>query len=61
MELPTIWHRLLAIVRRRRRDRDLDEELAFHPAMREADYRLQGANATDARVSCGSWSATAPS
>jgi predicted permease len=50
MDFPTIWHRLLAIVRRRRLDRDLDEELAFHLAMREADYQARGAAAADARV-----------
>jgi hypothetical protein len=41
MEFPTVWHRLLAIVRRRRLDRDLDEELAFHLAMREEDYQAR--------------------
>jgi len=50
MEFPTIWHRLRAIVRRRRLDRDLDDELAFHLAMREADYQTRGADAADARV-----------
>ena len=50
MEFPTVWHRLLAIVRRRRLDRDLDEELAFHLAMREEDYQARGANAAEARV-----------
>ena len=34
--LVAIWHRLLAIVRRWRLDRDLDEEIAFHLSMREA-------------------------
>jgi putative ABC transport system permease protein len=48
--LPAIWHRLVAIVRRRRLDRDLDEELAFHLAMREADYRERGASHADART-----------
>jgi hypothetical protein len=38
----TFWHRLIALVRRRRLERDLDEELAFHIAMREADYRRDG-------------------
>src|SRR3954449_4759298 len=47
---PTIWHRLIALVRRRRLDRDLDEELAFHLAMREADYRDAGASQDDARA-----------
>jgi predicted permease len=49
MELPTFWRRLIALIRRRRLDRDLDEELAFHLAMREADYRERGAGAADAR------------
>jgi len=43
------WHRLVAIVRRRRLDRDLDDELAFHLAMREADYRTDGLSAEAAR------------
>ncbi|HMJ82515.1 MAG TPA: ABC transporter permease, partial [Vicinamibacterales bacterium] len=42
-------HRLVAIVRRRRLDRDLDDELAFHLAMREADYRTDGLSADAAR------------
>jgi predicted permease len=36
------WQRLAAIVRRRRLDRDLDDELAFHLEMREAEYRGGG-------------------
>ena len=39
-----IWHRLRAIVLRRRLDRDLDDEIAFHLGMREADYRTGGAS-----------------
>ena len=46
----TIVHRLTALVRRRRLDRDLDEELAFHLAMREADYQGHGASEADARA-----------
>jgi predicted permease len=49
MNIPAIWHRLVAIVRRRRLDRDLDEELAFHLAMREADCRREGLSAGAAR------------
>jgi predicted permease len=49
MNIPTLWHRLVAIVRRRRLDRDLDDELAFHLAMREADYRTDGLSADAAR------------
>src|SRR5215208_6813846 len=43
------WHRLIALFRRRRLERDLDEELAFHLAMREADYQDDGATLSDAR------------
>lgn len=50
MNAPTLWHRLVALVRRRRLDRDLDEELAFHLAMREADYREHGATEADVRA-----------
>ena len=34
MPLLSVWHRLTALFRRRRLERDLDEELAFHLAMR---------------------------
>ena len=40
----------MALVRHRRLERDLDEELAFHLAMREADYRQHGASEADARA-----------
>src|SRR4029079_11251490 len=57
-KLLAAWHRLIALFRRRRLERDLDDELAFHLAMREADYRHQGiadAEARDAaRRRCGS-------
>ena len=48
-QLSSLRHRLIAIVRRRRLDRDLDDELAFHLAMREADYRTDGLSADAAR------------
>src|SRR5262245_53641636 len=48
--LIAIWHRLVAIVRRRRLDRDLDDEIAFHLSMREAEYRAAGAEAEQARA-----------
>jgi predicted permease len=50
MELLALWHRVVALTRRRRLERDLDEELAFHLAMREADYREDGATDVDART-----------
>jgi predicted permease len=40
--LIAFWHRLSALVLRRRLERDLDDELAFHLAMREADCRTAG-------------------
>src|SRR6185503_6888729 len=48
-ELLAAWHRLTALFRRRRMERDLDDELAFHLAMREADYRQEGVAQADAR------------
>jgi predicted permease len=50
MPLLSVWHRLTALFRRRRLERDLDEELAFHLAMREAAYRHDGVPQEDARV-----------
>src|SRR5438445_2660783 len=49
MDLLTIVHRLAALLRRRRLERDLDEELAFHLAMREAEYRRDGITGGAAR------------
>jgi putative ABC transport system permease protein len=53
----SVVHRLIAILRRRRLDRDLDDEIAFHLAMREADGRAHGrsadAAARDARLRFG--------
>jgi putative ABC transport system permease protein len=37
-----IWLRLKALINRRRLDRDLEDELAFHLAMREEKYRKAG-------------------
>jgi len=48
--LLALWHRFAALFRRRRLERDLDDELAFHLSMREADYRGDGIPAADARV-----------
>ena len=42
--------RLLALVRRRQLERDLDDELAFHIAMREAEHREAGLTASDAAI-----------
>src|SRR4051812_44705193 len=50
MTLVAFIHRVVALVRRRRLDRDLDEELAFHLAMREAELRKDGATEADARL-----------
>jgi predicted permease len=47
--LIAVWHRLKALVLRRRLERDLDEEVAFHLSMREADYAASGAASADAR------------
>jgi putative ABC transport system permease protein len=47
--LLAIWHRLTALLRRRRLERDLNDELAFHLAMREADYLREGVADSDAR------------
>jgi len=43
------WHRLTALIRRRRLELDLDDEMAFHLAMREAEYRDSGMSDTAAR------------
>ena len=40
--LTAAWRRATALILRRRLERDLDDELAFHLAMREADYRSAG-------------------
>src|SRR5882762_10685897 len=40
--LTALWLRLKALLWRRRLERDLDDELAFHLAMREADYAASG-------------------
>jgi putative ABC transport system permease protein len=47
--LTAIWHRLVALVRRRRLERDLEDEVAFHLAMREADLRAGGLSDPAAR------------
>jgi predicted permease len=42
--------RFLALFRRRRLDRDLDDEIAFHLAMRQLDEASRGIDARDARL-----------
>ena len=49
MSILALWHRFVAIVRRRRLERNLEDELAFHLAMREADCRADGLSADAAR------------
>jgi putative ABC transport system permease protein len=44
-----IWLRLRAMVQRRRFDRDLEEEIRFHLAMREEKYRADGIASGDAK------------
>src|SRR3954451_23171880 len=46
----SIWHRLRAVVLRRRLERDLREEIAFHLSMREAEYRAGGATAAQSHA-----------
>ena len=42
-DLIGVWRRLAALIRRRRIARDIDDELAFHLAMRRADLAQDGA------------------
>ena len=44
------WQKLVALARRRQLERDLDDELDFHLAMRAQDYAANGAEAADARA-----------
>jgi putative ABC transport system permease protein len=46
--ISALWLRLKALVRRRELDRDLDDELQFHLAMREQKLREQGVAAEEA-------------
>jgi predicted permease len=45
-----VAQRLRALVRRRRKTRDIEDELAFHLAMRQADHERDGRAAEDARL-----------
>jgi len=44
-----IWARAKALVRRKQLEKDLDEELAFHLAMREAKKRAEGIGVEEAK------------
>jgi hypothetical protein len=46
----SVYRRLLLLIRRRQLKRDLDDELTFHLAMREAEYRQAGMTPEEARV-----------
>ena len=46
--ISALWLRLKALVRRRELDRDLDDELQFHLAMREQKLREQGVSSEEA-------------
>jgi putative ABC transport system permease protein len=48
-KLISVWHRLHALIRARRLDRDLDDEVAFHLAMRASEYRDSGMSERAAR------------
>jgi predicted permease len=50
MPLVSAWHRLNSLVRRWRLERDLDDELAFHLAMREEEYIRTGMTRDEARA-----------
>jgi len=47
--LANLWLRMKALARREKLDRDLDDELQFHLAMREQKYLEAGATPEDAR------------
>jgi putative ABC transport system permease protein len=49
-DLISLWHRLLAFGGRHRRARDVDDELAFHLAMRQAEQERAGASPEQARL-----------
>src|SRR2546428_4475652 len=44
-----VWARMKALFRRRQLEKDLDEELAFHLAMREEKKRAAGVAAEEAK------------
>jgi putative ABC transport system permease protein len=47
-QLLAAWYRLTAFVRRRRIERDIDDELAFHLSMRQAEHTRDGAPGDEA-------------
>jgi predicted permease len=47
--LISVWRRVEALFKRRQLDRDLEDELRFHLAMREAKLRAAGLDAEEAR------------
>ena len=47
--LNSLWHRFRAPTKRKQLDRDLEDELAFHLAMREQQNRNAGMDSTEAR------------
>ena len=47
-QLNALWHRIAALLHRRRLEHDLDDELAFHLAMREAEYHRDGVPGVEA-------------
>ena len=49
-EVIGVWHRIAALLGRRPRDRDVDDELAFHLAMRQAEHERAGAPPDEARL-----------
>ncbi len=44
------YRRILALFHRRQLERDLDDELAFHLAMRQADHSARGLTPDEARM-----------
>ena len=47
-DLSSAWHRIHALFGRRRRARDIDDELRFHVAMRQAEHQRAGHDADEA-------------
>ena len=43
------WLRVKALIKRRQLDRDLEQELAHHLAMREEKYQAEGINSAAVR------------